>query len=99
MRWFIVQLRAEKLQYFAYPNVLDAWTDTNSVAVYINLPQSIVNLAAVLIAKTHVEFCIGVAKQIHVFWTCAVCKLSDDHPQEDPRLQPQDPHHPEEDPQ
>jgi hypothetical protein len=55
------------------------------------------NLSTTLIAKAHVEFCVGVPKQIHVFWTCAACKLSDDHPQEDPHLPPQDPHHPEED--
>jgi len=38
------------------------------------------NLSTTLIAKADVEFCVGVPKQIHVFWTCAVCKLSDDHP-------------------
>ena len=80
MRWFIVHLRAEKLQYFAYPDILDARADADAIGVNENLTQCVVNLAPTLISKAHVEFCIGVPKQIHVFCCGAVCKFSDDHP-------------------
>ncbi len=62
MRWFIVQLCVEKLQHFPNPNIRHTRTDTNTISMNIDLPQKIVNLAAALIAKTHVEFCIGVPK-------------------------------------
>jgi hypothetical protein len=91
-------LRAEKLQYFPYPDIVDTRANPNAIGMDKNLSQGVMNLSTTFIAKAHVEFCVGVPKQIHVFWTCPVCKLSDGHLREDPRPQPQDHTHPEEGP-
>jgi hypothetical protein len=54
MRWFIVDLRAEKLQGFPNPSVLDARTDPNAIGVHKNLAQDVVDLAAALVTEAHV---------------------------------------------
>jgi hypothetical protein len=74
MRWFIVQTCAEKLQGFPNPNVSDTWADPNPLGVHKYLSKDVVDLPTALVTEAHVEFCVCVAKQIHVFCSCAVCK-------------------------
>jgi hypothetical protein len=62
MRWFIVDLRAEKLQGFPNPSIPNTRTDPNALGVDEDLSQDIVDFAPALITEAHVEFCVGVAK-------------------------------------
>jgi hypothetical protein len=53
MRWFIVELRVEKLQRFPNPWIPHTGANTNPGWIDVDLPKNVVDFAPRLILETH----------------------------------------------